>query len=128
MLINNVRGWARTQLIRVRTGSTPTFQDRVRDYAQTHQIGIPDHIERQLVVLDSLKLQMKGADQQLARRNPMRGSRAVPARAPSRSRRSRARSRRARAADLANVRQGRGVEVLVGCARLEVDQASEIDL
>jgi len=66
MLINNVRGWARTQLIRVRTGSTPTFQDRVRDYAQTHQIAIPDHIERQLVVLDSLKLQMKGADQQLA--------------------------------------------------------------
>jgi transposase len=65
MMINNVRGWARTQLIRVRTGSTPTFQDRVREYAAANQLTLPEHIERQLAVLDALKLQLKAADQQL---------------------------------------------------------------
>jgi transposase len=66
-LINNVRGWARTQLIRIRTGSTPTFQQRIREYAQTNQISLPEHIERQLVVLDALKVQVKAADQQLVK-------------------------------------------------------------
>jgi len=67
MLINNVRGWTRTQLIRIRTGTTPTFQNRLRDYAQTKQIALPEHVERQLSMLDALKLQMKAADQQLAK-------------------------------------------------------------
>jgi transposase len=67
MLINNVRGWTRAQLIRIRTGSTPTFQQRVRDYAQANQIALPEYVERQLVLLDAVKLQVKGADQQLAK-------------------------------------------------------------
>ena len=71
-LINNVRGWARTQLIRIRTGSTPTFQQRVREYVQTNQLSLPElslpeHIERQLVMLDALKVQVKAADQQLVK-------------------------------------------------------------
>jgi transposase len=66
-LINNVRGWARTQLIRIRTGSTPTFQQRIREYVQTNQISLPEHIERQLVMLDALKVQVKAADQQLVK-------------------------------------------------------------
>jgi transposase len=65
MVINNVRGWARTQLIRVRTGSTPTFQDRVREYAAANQLTLPEHIGRQLAVLDALKIQLKAADQHL---------------------------------------------------------------
>jgi transposase len=65
MLINNVRGWLRTQLIRIRTGSTPTFQQRVREYAAANQRPLPEHIERQLALLDALKLQVKAADQQL---------------------------------------------------------------
>jgi transposase len=64
-VINNVRGWARTQLIRVRTGSTPTFQDRVREYAAANQLTLPEHIGRQLAVLDALKIQLKAADQHL---------------------------------------------------------------
>ena len=67
MLINNVRGWLRTQLIRIRTGSTPTFQQRVLEYLQTHQLSLPEHIERQLVLLDALKVQVKAADQQLVK-------------------------------------------------------------
>jgi transposase len=65
MVINNVRGWTRTQLIRIRTGSTPTFQQRVREYAEANQRQLPEHIERQLALLDALKLQVKAADQQL---------------------------------------------------------------
>jgi transposase len=67
MLINNVRGWLRTQLVRIRTGSTATFQQRAREYLQTHQLSVPEHIERQLVLLDALKLQVKAADQQLVK-------------------------------------------------------------
>jgi transposase len=67
MVINNVRGWARTQLVRVRTGSTLTFQDRVREYAAANQISLPEHIGRQLAVLDALKVQIKAADQQLVK-------------------------------------------------------------
>jgi transposase len=67
MVINNVRGWTRTQLVRVRTGSTPTFQDRVREYAEANQISLPEHIGRQLAVLDALKVQIKAADQQLVK-------------------------------------------------------------
>jgi transposase len=67
MVINNVRGWMRAQLIRIRTGSTPTFQQRVRDYVQAHQIALPEHVERQLVLLDAVKLQVKAADQQLVK-------------------------------------------------------------
>jgi transposase len=67
MVINNVRGWARTQLVRVRTGSTPTFQDRMREYAEANQISLPEHIGRQLAVLDALKIQIKAADQQLVK-------------------------------------------------------------
>lgn len=67
MLINNVRGWMRTQLVRIRTGSTPTFHQRVREYALTNQISLPEHIERQLVLLDALKVQVKAADQQLVK-------------------------------------------------------------
>jgi transposase len=65
MLINNVRGWTRTHLIRIRTGSTPTFQERVREYAEANQIPVPEHVERQLAMLDALKVQLKAADQQL---------------------------------------------------------------
>jgi transposase len=67
MVINNVRGWARTQLVRVRTGSTPTFQERVREYAEANQISLPEHIGRQLALLDALKVQIKAADQQLVK-------------------------------------------------------------
>jgi len=65
MLINNVRGWLRTQLFRIRTGTTNTFQQRVRSYAETNKVAVPPHIERQLLVVESLNIQIKAADLQL---------------------------------------------------------------
>jgi transposase len=63
-LINNVRGWLRTQLLRVRTGATQTFPSRVRGEVSARQ-QVPAHIERQLKVIDELNLQIKEADKQL---------------------------------------------------------------
>jgi transposase len=66
-LINNVRGWLRTQLARVRSGATQTFASRVRGYAQAVGQPLPDHIERQLKVLDALNPEVKEADRQVSR-------------------------------------------------------------
>jgi transposase len=63
--INNVRGWLRTQLWRVRTGATSSFPDRVRGHATTTQQALPDHVERQLRVIEVVNLELKAADAQL---------------------------------------------------------------
>ena len=44
-LINTVRGWLRTQLIRIRTGDTSTFHKRVREYAAASGQALPQHVE-----------------------------------------------------------------------------------
>jgi transposase len=63
-LINNVRGWLRTQLWRVRTGATETFAARVRSHA-ADQRPLPDHIERTLVMIDALTEQISAAHREL---------------------------------------------------------------
>lgn len=73
-LINNVRGWLRTQLWRLRSGSTTTFPDRVRAQALSNEQTLPDHISRTLEVIDVLSLQVKASDKQiqkLAREQPI---------------------------------------------------------
>jgi transposase len=65
-LINNVRGWLRTQLWRVRSGGTDTFVDRVRAHAMMLSTPTPDHIERQLVVIAAMTVEIRAADKQVA--------------------------------------------------------------
>lgn len=63
-LINNVRGWLRTQLWRIATGGTDTFPSRVRSHAgEAHTL--PEHIERTLMMIDALTEQIRAATQQL---------------------------------------------------------------
>lgn len=57
-LINNVRGWLRTQLWRVRTGGTDSFPARVREHAATTQV-LPEYIERTLTLIDTLTEQLR---------------------------------------------------------------------
>ena len=66
-LINNVRGWLRTQLIRIRSGATRSFPDRLRGHALASGQALPEHIERQLTVIDAVNLQIQAADRQLRR-------------------------------------------------------------
>jgi len=73
-LINCVRGWARTQLLKVRSGEVTTFPSRARKAAEQHPDGLPDYIERVLGVLDSLNAQIALADkeiEQLAKEDPV---------------------------------------------------------
>jgi transposase len=66
-LINNVRGWMRTQLWRVRTGASTTFPARVRAHAALAGEELPEHISRVLAILDTLNEQLREADRQLAK-------------------------------------------------------------
>ena len=73
-LINNVRGWMRTQVWRMRSGRTSTFADRLRGHAAALGAALPEHIERQLRVLDALEIEIRLADKQLsalANNNPV---------------------------------------------------------
>ena len=63
--INNVRGWLRTQLFRIRAGATSSFPDRVRGAVVAEQQQVPTHIERQLRVIEVLNAEIKEADRQL---------------------------------------------------------------
>jgi len=64
-LINNVRGWMRTQLWRVRSGATSSFPERVRGHAQRLEQTLPPHVERNLVILEQLDVQIRQADRQV---------------------------------------------------------------
>jgi transposase len=65
MLVNHVRGWLRTQLMRVRSGSTPTFPARVREAALARPAGLPLHIERNLQLVEAVSAQIAEADAEL---------------------------------------------------------------
>lgn len=64
-LTNNVRGWMRTQLWRIRSGAMTTFADRVRGHAESVGEPLPEHIERQLRMLSTVLEETKAADKQL---------------------------------------------------------------
>ena len=64
-LINNVRGWMRTQLWKVRGGRPETFPDRVRAHGRSIEQAIPTHIERQLNVLTLVIEELRQADREL---------------------------------------------------------------
>ena len=73
-LVNNVRGWMRTQLWRIRSGQAATLPDRIRGHAESVGMSLPEHVERQLQLLSSVIEQVKAADKQLrtvANANPV---------------------------------------------------------
>jgi transposase len=63
-LINHVRGWLRTQRLRVATGKTETFVSRIRKL----KVELPLHIEPVLRAIDSLNQQFEELDKQVVRR------------------------------------------------------------
>ena len=50
-LVNCVRGWARAQVLRIRTGQPETFPQRMRAAALAQPDGLPEYVERVLVVI-----------------------------------------------------------------------------
>lgn len=66
-LINCVRGWARTQLVRLSSGEATTFPARVRKTMLQRADGLPEYIERALKTIDTLNEQIVSADKELER-------------------------------------------------------------
>lgn len=64
-LINAVRGWMRRHVIRIRTGSTHTFAQRVRAKLPELPDGIPEYIERSLKTIELLSELLAEADAEL---------------------------------------------------------------
>jgi len=64
-LTNNVRGWMRTQLWRIRGCKAITLPDRLRTHAASLDQELPEHIERQLTTLSMLLAQLKDANRQV---------------------------------------------------------------
>jgi transposase len=66
-LINCIRGWTRAQLLKVRSGDTPSFAKRLRDAALATPSGLPEYVERLLQVIEALNQQIALADDELER-------------------------------------------------------------
>jgi len=64
-LINSVRGWSRTELLKLGPATPVTFPKRVRDKALSRPDGLPISIESLLVVIETLNEQIATADRQL---------------------------------------------------------------
>lgn len=64
-LINNVRGWLRTQLWRIRTGATDTFPARVKAHAESTQQTLPAFLERTLTLIDEFTAQLRASLREL---------------------------------------------------------------
>lgn len=66
-LSNNVRGWLRTQLWKLPSGTMATLPERLRTHAQASQRELPEHIERQLTMLTQVTEQVQAANKQARR-------------------------------------------------------------
>lgn len=74
MMVNSVRGWARTQLLTIKSGKTSSFPQRAREAALAEPEGLPSYIERTLLTLDEVNRQIEAADAELealAERDPI---------------------------------------------------------
>lgn len=65
MLINSVRGWLRTLVVSLDSGSTGTFCERVRKKLETLGRSLPAFIESQLVVIEALNKQIDDVTKEL---------------------------------------------------------------
>lgn len=64
-LVNHVKGWMRTQLLRLRSGAVATLPERLRGHATTQQQPLPVHIEETLAVLDVLSVQIAATNRRV---------------------------------------------------------------
>jgi transposase len=64
-LVNTVKGWLRTQTLRVRSGVVNTFPQRVRDHYAAAAQPLPSCIARQLEAIAQLSDQIANANEEL---------------------------------------------------------------
>jgi transposase len=66
-LINSVRGWMRTELLKVKSGSAETFAERARATCLSRPAGLPQFIEGQLQVIEHLNRTISESTRELER-------------------------------------------------------------
>lgn len=66
MFVNSAKGWARAHLLRIPSGTTSKFSQRMRDAALGEPEGLPSYIERTLRTLDELNKHIDEADKELS--------------------------------------------------------------
>ncbi len=66
-IINTIRGFLRTQVIRLRKGATVTLAKRVREYFEEQGLDLAEALERQLETLEFIHKQVVAADRQVKR-------------------------------------------------------------
>jgi transposase len=64
-LVNNVHGWLRGQLWRIKPGVPSTFHERVRAHASSLSMEPPPHVARNLEVIETVSEQIRAADAEL---------------------------------------------------------------
>jgi transposase len=65
-LVNSVRGWGRTHGVgTIRSGSVDSFPHRMREHLGKLSVEVPAYLERVLISIDTLTLQICGADKEL---------------------------------------------------------------
>jgi transposase len=64
-LINCARGWARQHALHIRSGKSSTLPDRLRAAALKTELGLPEAVERLLVVIAVTTEQIAAADKEL---------------------------------------------------------------
>lgn len=62
---NNIRGWMRTQLWRIRGCKLKTLPERLRAHATSLGRALPEHVERQLQTLSLVTEQLEAANKQV---------------------------------------------------------------
>jgi len=65
LLINSVRGYLRTQVLRVPSGKSATFPKRIRQLLEARPEGMPVHIDRQLKGIETLTTQIEECNREL---------------------------------------------------------------
>jgi transposase len=64
-LVNTVRGWLRTQVLKLRSGTVTTFPERIRQRLLDRPEGIPLYVERLLKSIEALTKQIEAASKEL---------------------------------------------------------------
>ena len=66
-LINSARGWTRQHAIKIRSGRSTNFPERIRAAALQTEDGLPEYVERVIGLVAAVNEQIAAADQELLR-------------------------------------------------------------
>lgn len=67
-MVNHVRGWVRTQLLKLPSGKTATLPERIRSAQGQRNLPVPTYIEQALISIETLNAQVLASDREMRKR------------------------------------------------------------